>query len=155
MALKLIVVVRHGFYEGNQLTERGRKQIRNLAEVLADHLNGYKVALLSSSVKRARETSEILADRLGCPEIEEHACLFSKGFLDERQAGQVLQLIDDKAKTHEAVVLSTHLEFIDSFPTYWGTVKGFNIRRGLATPNGAARVVDVRTGEVQEIQSVS
>jgi probable phosphoglycerate mutase len=54
-------------HEGDRLTELGRRQAEQAAESLAAH---EPTALLSSSMGRARETAEVISQRLGL-EIEE------------------------------------------------------------------------------------
>ncbi|MFZ2484422.1 MAG: histidine phosphatase family protein [Minisyncoccia bacterium] len=154
--MKKLVVVRHGYYvddsKGN-LSPDGRQQVDRLGAVLAPQLNGYSVALLSSMAPRAKETSEILAGHLGGIAFEEHLCLWSGGGdFHNGQEEDVLRLVEERGQTHDVVVLSTHLEFIDYFPTVWGKEKGFEIKGGYDTPKGTARVIDVATGQEEHVR---
>lgn len=152
MALQKLVVVRHGYYGDSSLTPDGRRQVTGLAEVLASQLNGSTIALLSSTATRAKETSEILATRLGGLQFDEHKCLHSGGMhLSDEQVEEALRLVDEKGETHDVVILSTHLEFIDWFPTIWGKKRGLRIPEEDETPKGTARVIDVQTGRVEHL----
>ena len=53
--------------EGDRLTERGREQARGAAEALAEL---EPTALLTSTMGRAIETAEIIADRIALPIVE-------------------------------------------------------------------------------------
>ncbi len=149
--LEKLIIVRHGDYHGDSgLTFGGQQQIVGLAKVLADHVGSSTIALLSSTAPRAKETSEILASHFGGIQFDSHMCLYSGGRrLVEENAEKALQLIDDKGATHTVVILSTHLEFIDFFPTFWGRKRGFEIPESRETPKGTARVINVQTGEVE------
>lgn len=154
MKLQKIIVVRHGSYgsEGN-LTEEGREQVRKLARELATRLDGCSIVILSSPAQRAKETSEILASRLGVLSFEQHPCLRSEGdFLTDRQANETLELVAQKGGMHDVIILSTHFEFISEFPSVWGRTKKFTIHKGRLPPKGTARIVDVNTGDVQDVR---
>ncbi len=147
--LEKIVVVRHGSYNISNLTDEGRRDVTRLAESLAMHLNGSTVALLSSPTRRARETSEILASYLEGIQFEEHECLYPNGYCPwSEQAAEALRPVEKKGADHKVVILSTHMEFIDDFPTFWGKQKGFHIQEGHDTPKGSARMINVQTGTI-------
>ena len=147
--LQKLVVVRHGCYDDTGLTEQGRRHIAQLAETLAQRLNDHAVALLSSPLKRAMETSEIIAARLGL-NFDEHPCLLSGGYrLNNGQVEATLRLIAERSETYTAIILSTHLEFVEKFPSLWGATHGFLIAQEENVLKGTARVVDVQTGQVE------
>jgi len=154
--LQKLVVVRHGEYDmRDHLTDKGRQKAADLAEILATQLNGLSVALLSSTADRAVEMSEILATRLGV-EFEKHDCLHSGGgHIRRDELSDAIELVAEKGETHEVVILSTHLEYIDEFPRLWGKTQGLSIREEMDTPKGTARVVDVQTGEVEHLRPSS
>lgn len=71
-----IILVRHGQAEHNvsdlnggwsqtRLTELGVRQARAVAGRLAEELRGHSVRLVSSDLRRARETAEIISEALG------------------------------------------------------------------------------------------
>lgn len=152
MMLKKIIVVRHGYYQGAMLTEEGRQQIGRLGKELASRVNGSSIALLSSVAGRAVDTSKILAASLGDLKFEEYICLYSFGCLSNENFQGALELIKEKGVEHEVVILSSHLEFIDQFPTRWGKTRGFDIKCWSDTPKGTARIIDVETGKVEHVQ---
>ena len=154
MSLQQLVIVRHGYYDFTGLTEEGKQQVTRLAKVLATKLNGSKVALLSSTSPRAIQTSEILAAHLGELKFQKHEHLKSSGgSLDDNQAKKVIELVEKRGKTNSVVILSTHMEFIDGFPTVWGKTLGLSIITPEdETPKGTARIIDVQTGKVEHIQ---
>ncbi|MBA3732788.1 histidine phosphatase family protein [Patescibacteria group bacterium] len=156
MALKKLIVVRHGKYAEKSLTAEGRRQVAELATALAIQLHQSSIALLSSTATRAKETSVILAAGLGGITFEEHECLFSGGYnLDSEQVEETFRLLEENGSTHDVVILSTHMEFIDQFPTIWGKKHGFQIQKSYDTPKGTARLVNVETGKVEDIHPTS
>ena len=68
MGTRTLILVRHGQYDvdrGGTLTDVGRKQARTTGEWLARQLHGQRVdALWSSTLPRAKETANIVADGL-------------------------------------------------------------------------------------------
>jgi broad specificity phosphatase PhoE len=153
--MKTLVVVRHGRYAnegGGRLNADGREQIEGLGAKLAAKLAGCSISLLSSPLPRARETSEILARHL-VTSFEEHLFLRSSGMrFYDGQEQKALQLVEEKGQTHDVVILSSHMEFIDLFPTIWGTPRGLSIAREEDTPKGTARVIDAATGQEEWVR---
>ena len=151
--MKHLVVVRHGYYEDGRLTASGRQQIEGLGAILAERLKGSSIVLLSSTATRAMETSEILARHLGDVAFEEHGALHSGGMqFHDGQEQKVLRLVEERGQTHDVVVLSTHLEFIDFFPSLWGEKMGFRVPQGEETPKGTARFIDATTGQEEVLR---
>ncbi len=154
MSLRKLIVVRHGLYDETtgSLTEKGQRQIAELARVLSGHLNGQRACILSSSAKRAKQTSAILSTCLGGLESGEFECLYSGGgALDEDDANEALGLIADKSENYDVVILSTHLEYIEKFPTFYGKTRGLQIGRTGSGSKGTACVIDVETGHAEEV----
>lgn len=150
MPLKKLIVVRHGDYGGLGLTELGKRQIDALTRALSAILTGSKILLLSSTASRAKETSLILAAGLGGLKFDEYACLYAKDKdLSSAEVESVSKLIEENTEAYDVIILSTHMEFIDQFPTAWGGKHGFQIPLRNRTPNGYARIIDVETGEVE------
>lgn len=58
-----------GQTHGVPLTERGRRQAREAAGVLAERVDG-RVGIWSSDQVRALETARVIGERLGCPVTE-------------------------------------------------------------------------------------
>ena len=65
MKMKYLVVARHGSDRmGDELSEYGRKQMEVLADKLKPHATG-RVFIASSALGRAKESAQILLDKLG------------------------------------------------------------------------------------------
>ena len=155
MALKKLIVVRHGSYScvSDGLTEEGRTEVTVLAEELMPLLNGCKIALLSSTALRAKETAGILAARFGDLKFEETGYLCSgSGTLRGIEKKEVLRLVAEKSEEYDVIILSTHFEFINEFPSVWGEEHGFKIEEKFDSCYGTARIVDVSTGEVTYLE---
>ena len=101
----MIILVRHGEathhtehltggWTDSELTERGREQLRKAALRLAGDFRGRKVSLriLSSDLKRARESARIFADVLRVENVETYA------FLREKNNGRAAGLTESEAR---------------------------------------------------------
>ena len=101
----MIILVRHGEathhtqkltggWTDSDLTETGREQIRAAAEKLACDFRGRRANLriLSSDLKRAAESAQIIAEALGCGGIE--YC----SFLREKNNGAAAGMTEEEAK---------------------------------------------------------
>jgi hypothetical protein len=155
MTLKKIIVVCHGFYSGGRLASEGRRQIEDLAKALVPRVAGCRIALLSSATARALETAKILATTLGGMKVEEEGCLCSHGSgMSEESAREAIRLVEEKGKEYEVVILSTHLEFAQYFPFFWGKTRGFRIPVDTDVPDGTARIIETVRGTVLKLQPV-
>lgn len=156
MRLEKLVVVRHGDYKrAAGLTEVGKKQATLLAEDLASRFLGKEVAMFSSPLTQARETAQVLSAGLGGLAFEENEDLVSPPDTlaqSHREVRKVFELVGTRAHTHDVVILVTHLEFIDEFPTIFAKFIGFkNVPLRMGAPWGSARILDVKTGEVEDL----
>ena len=104
--MKTIYFVRHGESEGNigdvwqdgvaPLTQHGRAQ----AGLLGDRLVSFQVdVILSSDMKRALQTADIVADRIKVP--VEHSALFNERRRPQEQLGK----LKDSEQAKEAEIL--------------------------------------------------
>lgn len=102
----MIILVRHGEathhtqhltggWTDSDLTEAGRGQLRALADKLAHDFNGKrdKFRILTSDLKRAVESAEIIAAKLGMA-----ACVERHEFLREKNNGRAAGMTEAEAK---------------------------------------------------------
>ena len=143
---RMLCVVRHGHYRDRRLSDEGRDDINDLAELLKTRFQGLKVCLFSSPIVRAKESAEILSERLGIPFVENEYLAAPGDSLDQEQIEEALKLVAEKSLEYEVVVLCTHLPFIDEFPRIWGKTRGFRIHLGSDRAKGTAFLVDAETG---------
>ena len=136
-------IVRHGDYKDGRLDDRGRKKMEHLGRTLKLRFKGLKVVLLSSPINRAKESAEILGVNLEIP-FTEHQCLAAPGdSLEPKQIGESMRLFDEKCKEFDVVIFTTHMPFIDKFPTHWASTREFEIPRGFDRDKGSAVLIDV------------
>ena len=103
----MIILVRHGEathhtqhltggWTDSDLTEAGRGQLRALADKLAHDFNGKrdKFRILTSDLKRAVESAEIIAAKLGMAD-----CVERHEFLREKNNGRAAGMTEAEAKT--------------------------------------------------------
>lgn len=103
----MIILVRHGEathhtqhltggWTDSDLTEAGRGQLRALADKLANDFNGKrdKFRILTSDLKRAVESAEIIAAKLGMAN-----CVERHEFLREKNNGRAAGMTEAEAKT--------------------------------------------------------
>ncbi len=146
--MRKLVVVHHGVYDSNgSLSKMGVVQIEQLSRKMAVAFAGLRFVILYSHQIKARETASIIGKALGFPLSEEHTRLWSwEGDLPLAQKRHILELVEANARRFDVVILVTHKEVIDQFPTFWGLSKGFVIREMMSTPKGSARVIDTERG---------
>ena len=102
----MIILVRHGEathhtqhltggWTDSDLTEAGRGQLRALADKLAHDFNGKrdKFRILTSDLKRAVESAEIIAGKLGMAD-----CVERHEFLREKNNGRAAGMTEAEAK---------------------------------------------------------
>lgn len=114
--MKRLILVRHGDYSGGALTDYGRKQMQELAPVLANSVVG-NMLLVSSPIRRAKESATILAEYFRVP-IDEHEVWEAGGHSSDNDGA--FQFIADVDANIDTLVVVTHLPFLESFPTYFG-----------------------------------
>lgn len=140
-----LVITRHGPYGPDYcLNDRGRKQMRLLAEQLRPQIDGDKIVILSSTADRARQSAEILGEVLGATH-QLHEVLWSEGSRLPNH-GKVLELIRAHEGNAETLILVTHLEYGEEFPAHFGHHALGGIRLdGFGIEKGQAWVIDTET----------
>ena len=143
--MKKLIVCRHGNYgDDKRLDASGREQMRQLASQLRLHLSGCAVRVLSSTAPRAVDSAETLIRALaldGLSDFELHPVLWSD---EERRENlsAALELVRTKFEGIDVLVLVTHFEYAEGFPSFFARrVLDADIRhRNVA--KGGARVID-------------
>ena len=114
--MKRLILVRHGHYAGNALTEFGRKTIQALAPVLANSVMG-QMLLVSSPVPRAKESATILAEYFHVT-VNEQKVWAAEGHCSDNDGAY--KFISGIAADVDTLVVVTHFPFLESFPAYFG-----------------------------------
>lgn len=143
--LRFLVVARHGDYGGDDnLSQRGAEQMRNLAEKMLSIVDGSKIILLSSTARRASQSAEVISQVLKVP-FEEHEVLWSENCHPENEA-ELLELVRARKPENQAMILVTHLEYAEYFPTYFARHElGMKLEGGCWPPipkKGQACLID-------------
>lgn len=141
--MKKLVLVRHGSYGGDDhLSSDGRRQIEVLAEKLKTFVNGDSVVILTSIADRARESAEILSSFFGV-EYEQHEILWSgNGHLEDFDG--TLNLIRSNSSKGDILILVTHYEYVEYFPSYFAEKELDTKLRSRLIGKGEAWVVDCK-----------
>jgi phosphohistidine phosphatase SixA len=141
--MKNLLLIRHGDYEGFDLTVRGRDQMSLIANEIKKITgkNQDQLYLLSSTASRAEQSAEIIADKLGLKNFDKNEELrIEKGYVSEENIKSIDKLISkyfDKA----AIIVVSHLPLIlpyanhvtkkingrDDNVGYVGVAEGINI----------------------------
>ena len=125
--MKHLFVARHGNYgNDDKLDNLGRKQMETLGKTIKGILNGGSAHIISSTAQRALDSSQILAIQLvSPPEFEQIPYLRSgsdapKGSYEwESNNDMVIDIINERREKAEGLVIVTHLEVAESFPTHF------------------------------------
>ena len=108
-----LFVVRHGYYGDDGpdrgLTPSGQKKIQRLAERMKEIYAGSDIAIVSSPLRRADESAQIIADTFGLTGLERDYALKNEGeYLSEREVNTIHNIVELR-KIHEAVALVGHM----------------------------------------------
>ncbi|MCX6718684.1 MAG: histidine phosphatase family protein [Candidatus Staskawiczbacteria bacterium] len=140
--MERLVLVRHGDYGlDGHLSDTGRQQIVELAEVLADNINGSSMLVLSSTAPRAIDSAMIIAEKFSTT-FESHRFLY-----DEWDNQKLVSLISAHTNQAETVVVVAHVQ-VELFPKWFGKTH-LNVRLPyLTVPKGTGLDIDCRTKEI-------
>ncbi len=147
--MQKLIVVRHGEYEGRQLTEQGRNQIAKLAPKLKARVEGATFIILASTSIRGQQSAEILAEHLG-GEPELHEVLSSEPDHPHNHEA-LLELIKLRQNEADVLILVTHYEYAHGFPSYYAEKAfGENLQHHTVG-NGQAVVLHCETRHTELI----
>lgn len=138
--MKYLIIARHGNYAGRDLDSYGEEQMRILAGKIKMLVGNASIALVSSTAPRAIQSATIISEILSVP-VESHEILWSDNShrKDDEKAYEIIVA----KKDHDVVIMVTHLEYSDDFPTFFSSVEGWNRSVGYGeTEKGQAWVLD-------------
>lgn len=152
MGTKKVILIRHGDYENQEpcnLSERGKKDILGLAFGLFSEIKDKKVAFISSMANRATQSAEVLQaaweERGVVLPFQRHYEVWSG--TDAHQESKRLQKDEGKtvsvydqhwltnfinAADKEVIIVVTHLEFVNYYPSVLRFFPGRDINKGEA-----------------------
>ncbi|MFA5188157.1 MAG: histidine phosphatase family protein [Patescibacteria group bacterium] len=147
--MKTLIIVRHGDYYGPHLSDCGRNQMKALGEKLQAIINGSSVLLFTSIAGRAKESAEVLGTVLGIG-FEEHEILWSECDHREDLPG-TLKLVRSRKDEADVLILVTHYEYVDEFPSYFAIQElGVQLRSKLIG-KGEACVLDCQQKTLEHV----
>lgn len=147
--MKRLILVRHGDYVGSTLTDFGCQQMHELAPVLANSIVG-NMLLVSSPIRRAKESATILAEHFNVP-VHEHQVWEAEG--DRSDNDGAFQFIDGIDVNIDTLVVVTHLPFLQSFPSYFGK-KALDVSLPYGgVEKGQAQVIDCEMKTMTRVTS--
>ena len=128
--MKHLFVARHGDYDYDsmyaaRLNDSGRQQMEVLGKAMKEILKGSSVYLISSTAPRALDSSEILVAQLALPVFEKSSYLWSgddapsDSFYRNPSLDRLMGLVNNKRSKADGLVMVTHLEVAEEFPTYF------------------------------------
>lgn len=146
--MKKLTIVRHGQYESTfySLSEIGEVQIKLLATELEKRINNIgSILVISSPLKRAKQSAEIIAKKFGIlHQLETDDALIYD--IDD-----ALKLILSREQNADALIVVSHMEITDDLPRQIGIEKNFLvICPGLK--KGEAVIIDCENQTFEHIQ---
>lgn len=122
--MKYLIIAMHGscIPDNGPLDQPGKREIKKLAERIKKVINSNKIIIISSTARQALDSTDILHLNLQDSIVIENSILYPT----HRHGGDFLKalwLIEDYEEKTDVLVLVTHLEFIDSFPNFFGEQK--------------------------------
>ena len=152
--MRHLILVRHGEYGSfsRTLTTDGRRQIKHLGEQLRPYVVNKKVLILSSTAKRASETTEILIRKIRDAPVEHHECLASLDKeLTQEEISAATVVLSGHESRYDVVIISTHYPYVSQFPSIWAKRYGHEVETDSEPEKGCARIYDTRTGTITKI----
>ena len=148
--MKRLILVRHGAYREEDLTEIGRDQIKRLAEVLRSIVKESSVLIMSSPKIRAEQTAQIIADALNVS-FESNEAFDEFGSMDWLE--EAVEMIDSKKDEAESIIITTHSVQVAEIPsTFSNAVWATKIHpRNLCLEYGQAWVLNCEDNTIQRI----
>lgn len=127
--LKHLFLVRHGSYisGSGDLTEGGIRQMRAMAGAIRERVAAGRTCLVSSVAKRAVNSSNVLIEELGLSDFEREEYLWSgpdvprdlDTYWKSHDCARVMGIVQARERQADALVVVTHLEVAEDFPTYF------------------------------------
>ena len=121
--MKHLFVVRHGNYEGHNLTWDGKEDISYIVDAMKsvvsnDSLSHY---LVSSHIPRAKQSAKIISDFFGLKKFDLNELLrLKEGRIPSvENLDQINNLVQSVKNDYDIVTLSTHLEVINHYPFHF------------------------------------
>ncbi|MBP6860542.1 MAG: histidine phosphatase family protein [Candidatus Pacebacteria bacterium] len=117
--MKYLIIVRHGDYDTATLglSASGTEKIEMLTRELCLRELG-RLRILTSTAKRAVESAGILS-LVSNSEPEQYALLRSDAAQDPDMPA-ALKLVKDRGADVDTLLIVTHQEYCDEFPSYFG-----------------------------------
>ena len=141
-----MVLVRHGDYDSNGLTQWGQEEVRKTASEISKRLGSPELVLTWSHKDRAQQTAEILAEAFGLQARFENVMFPMTGWEDIK--GVVL------AQSTGILVFVMHLQDYDPFVNLLRSVYPVDWNGGYNLPGYAeALVADTKTGNIFPLTS--
>jgi len=112
-----IFLLRHAAYSGNDadpvLSNEGERMASAMASKIARLVGSYNTTIWTSPAKRASQTADIIAMRLGIQEVVKHDKLWSDN--EHRHDFEWLREKLASHKSTEPLIIISHLEYVRSF----------------------------------------
>jgi broad specificity phosphatase PhoE len=149
--MKKLVVARVGEYltPTETLTDNGLRTFRALSEKLRDHVAGFGVLLMTSDAPRALACAQIIGSELGVG-FEARREFFSDAS-NPPDLQRAHELIVEREKDVDVVVVVTHYDFIGQFPAHFANKKGFTAR-SWSVEKASALVLDLESHELIHVR---
>jgi phosphohistidine phosphatase SixA len=131
--MKHLFIIRHGDYNDNGLTDKGREQIEKIADQMKGIIDSdYKsIYLLASPALRTIQSAEIIAKKFGLEKFEKNDLLLTRGGVLELEKKLAIDNLISQYDNKDVVAVVAHLETAAQFSFYMarktiGTDRGLN-----------------------------
>jgi phosphohistidine phosphatase SixA len=147
--MRILIIVRHGSYGADRrLNDKGRQEIQTLAEAIKSRsLCIGRVHIISSPSKRAVESADLMKSVLSTEcAIAQHELLFGYA-VAEVHGTLLLRIIEQAAEGYDTLIVVTHKEVGDDFPTFFCKHLAIDSPRvfGIAKGHGIAINCEAKT----------
>jgi len=117
----VFIAVRHGDYDNNNdLSERGREQMREIARQIKEkNVNNFPITLVCSTARRAQQGGQIIIEELGIPS---ELAIFNECLWEDNHhssdINEAKKLLDDNLRENTILLGISHKGIVPMMASY-------------------------------------
>jgi broad specificity phosphatase PhoE len=124
--MKHLFVARHADYGADKIiNDSGREQIELLAKAMKEILKNSLTYIISSTARRALDSSQLLMVQLALPKIDYIPYLWAgedgprDNYNKDSNNEKLMQFVNERRNKADCLIMMTHLDITDKFPNYF------------------------------------
>ena len=149
--MKNLLLLRHGYYQGEDLDENGKEQMEEIARQVAEQKWTGKTVVMTSAAPRASQSAQVIADALNVPVAH-----VTDAFWSDNRHRQDNDRFKAELESHKGdadnIILVSHPEYVKDLPS--NLTLNFPKRADrYERSKGAGVIINFETQTCQEISA--